>query len=215
MSSPDLGRLAKLRQVLRLAAHGKGIAASIVEAFRESKIEEEREMVRRILLGIPVEQSVAGLVSRDDRSRDVLLYVVNQAKVNAVEASRRADKLSSLFEHWVWMKKQRVVEQRIMETRSILVSGILGGVTAMISALAPVLATFQLTLGDATTSDQPCLPRHPLRHPGGIFSRVLLLSWESLCERDRLRARVLSGELLLHTAHRRLLTGWRLNISSA
>lgn len=147
MSSPDLGRLAKLRQVLRLAAHGKGIAASIVEAFRESKIEEEREMVRRILLGIPVEQSVAGLVSRDDRSRDVLLYVVNQAKVNAVEASRRADKLSSLFEHWVWMKKQRVVEQRIMETRSILVSGILGGVTAMISALAPVLATFQLTLG--------------------------------------------------------------------
>jgi hypothetical protein len=146
MSSTELARMGKLRQVLRLSAHGKGIAASIVETFGESRIEEEREMVRQILLGNPVEQSVANLLSRNDPSRDILLYVVNQAKVNAVEASRRADRLTSLFEHWVWMKKQRIVEQRIMETRSIMVSTILGGVTAMIAALAPVLASFQLTL---------------------------------------------------------------------
>ncbi|MDA4114384.1 MAG: ATP-dependent Clp protease proteolytic subunit [Thaumarchaeota archaeon] len=146
MSSPELARMGKLRQVLRLSAHGKGIAASIVETFGESGIEEEREMVRHILLGNPVEQSVANLLSRNDPSRDILLYVVNQAKVDAVEASKRADKLTSLFEHWVWMKKQRIVEQRIMETRSIMVSTILGGVTAMISALAPVLASFQLSL---------------------------------------------------------------------
>jgi len=146
MSSQELTRMGKLRQVLRLSAHGKGIAASIVETFGESKIEEEREMVRQILLGNPVEQSVANRLSRNDPSRDILLYVVNQAKVDAVEASRRADKLTSLFEHWVWMKKQRIVEQKIMETRSIMVSTILGGVTAMIAALAPVLASFQLTL---------------------------------------------------------------------
>ncbi|MGD0637588.1 MAG: hypothetical protein ABSA72_06075 [Nitrososphaerales archaeon] len=147
MSSPDLGRMGKLRRVLRLSAQGKGIAASIVDSFRESTVREESEMVRQILLGSSVEQSVDTLVSRDDHSREILLYVVSQAKVNAVEASRRADKLTSLFEHWVWMKQQRVIEQRIMETRSILVSGILGGVTAMISALAPVLSSFQLTLG--------------------------------------------------------------------
>ena len=112
-------------------------------------------MVKQILLGIPVERSVAGLVSRDDRSRDVLLYVVNQAKANAVEASKRADKLTSLFEHWVWMKRQRVVEQKIMETGAYMVSGILGGVTAMISALAPVLASFQLTLGTPPPPSSP------------------------------------------------------------
>jgi hypothetical protein len=139
--------MGKLRRVLRLSAQGKGIAASIVDSFRESTVREESEMVRQILLGSSVEQSVDTLVSRDDHSREILLYVVSQAKVNAVEASRRADKLTSLFEHWVWMKQQRVIEQRIMETRSILVSGILGGVTAMISALAPVLSSFQLTLG--------------------------------------------------------------------
>jgi hypothetical protein len=155
VSSPELARMVKLREVLRLAARGKGIAASIVETFRESPAEEESDMVRRILLGNPVERSTADLISRNDHSRDVLLYVVNQAKADAVEASRRADKLTSLFEHWVWMKQQRIVEQRIMETRSIMVSAILGGVTAMISALAPVLSTFQLTLGSQPMPTNP------------------------------------------------------------
>lgn len=155
MSSPELARMVKLRQVLRLAARGRGIAASIVETFRESPVHEENDMVRRILLGNPVERSAADLISRNDHSRDVLLYVVNQAKADAVEASRRADRLTSLFEHWVWMKQQRIVEQRIMETRSIMVSAILGGVTAMISALAPVLSTFQLTLGSQPQTAAP------------------------------------------------------------
>ncbi len=155
MSSQELVRMGKLRQVLKMTAHGKGMAASIVETFRGSRVEEEREMVRQILLGNPVEQSVAGLISVNDHSREILLYMVNQAKVNAVEASKRADKLTSLFEHWVWMKQQRVVEQKIMETRSIMVSVILGAVTAMISALAPVLSSFQLTLGATPGAPSP------------------------------------------------------------
>jgi uncharacterized membrane protein len=53
------------------------------------------------------------------------------------------------------MKQQRIVEQRIMETRSIMVSGILGGVTAMISALAPVLSSFQLTLSAQPPPSSP------------------------------------------------------------
>jgi hypothetical protein len=78
-----------------------------------------------------------------------MLYVVEQARVDATEASRRADKLTTLFEHWIWMTRQRSMEQKIMETRSIMVSAILGGVTAMVSSLAPVLTTFQLSLGDS------------------------------------------------------------------
>jgi hypothetical protein len=147
--------MGKLRQVLRMSAHGRGIAASIVETFCDSRVEDEREMVRQILLGNPVDESAARLVSSNDHSRDILAYVVDQAKVNAVEASRRADRLTSLFEHWVWMRQQRMVEQRIMETRSIMVSAILGAVTAMISALAPVLASFQLTLGEQPHPSSP------------------------------------------------------------
>lgn len=149
--------MGKLRQVLRLASQGKGIAASIVETFRMSRAVGETEMVRRILLGNPVDAAVKEVISGSDRTREILLYVVNQAKVDAVEASKRADRLTTLFEHWIWMKQQRVVEQKIMETRSIMVSAILGGVTAMISALAPVLASFQLTLG---TQPPPAAPSY-------------------------------------------------------
>jgi len=155
VSSHELARMSRLRQVLRLSAQGKGIAASLVETFSGSGADEERELVRQILLGVPVERAVANLASESDQSHDVLLYVVNQAKVNAVEASKRADRLTTLFEHWVWMKKQRMVDQKIMETRSIMVSVILGAVTAMISTLAPVLASFQLTLGSQPPSPAP------------------------------------------------------------
>jgi len=155
VSSSEMARMGKLRQVLRLAAHGKGIAASLVETFRDSRVAEEREMARRILLGSPAEISATNLIAKNDLSRDALLYVINQAKVNAVEASRRADRLTSLFEHWVWMKQQRAVDQKIMETRSILVSAILGGVTGMISTLAPILASFQLALGTQPPTPSP------------------------------------------------------------
>ncbi len=52
------------------------------------------------------------------------------------------------------MTRQRVLDQKVMETRSIMVSAILGGVTAMVSALAPVLTTFQLSLSET----QPASP---------------------------------------------------------
>jgi hypothetical protein len=39
-----------------------------------------------------------------------------------------------------------LIEQKIMETRSLMVSAILGAVTAMVAALAPVLSSFQLSL---------------------------------------------------------------------
>jgi hypothetical protein len=136
----------KLRQVMRLSARGKGVAASIVETFRESRIPAELATARSILLGRPVEDSVGSMITGDGQSRDLLLYLVEQAKVDAPEASRRAERLAVLFEHWVRAKQDRLVDQRIMETRSIMVSAILGGVTAMVAALAPVLSTFQLTL---------------------------------------------------------------------
>ncbi len=142
----------KLRQIMRLSARGKGMAASVVETFRDSKSAPEVEAVRSILLGNPVEESASRIASGDGPSRDLVLYLVQQAKIDASEASRRADKLAVLFEHWVRAKQERLVDQRIMETRSLMVSAILGGVTAMVATLAPVLASFQLSFTQQTTS---------------------------------------------------------------
>ncbi len=77
MSGRDLSLMGRLRQVLRLSSHGKGVAASVVETFRESVIEGEREMVRSILLGHPVRQSLRSLGSdkkgAEGYTRDLLL----------------------------------------------------------------------------------------------------------------------------------------------
>lgn len=149
MKSGELALMGRFRQALRFCVRGRGVAASVVAAFRDSDAIGERAMVRKIMLGQPVSRAVQALPQgRDSTSstRDLMLYVVEQAKVDAAEASRRADRLTVLFEHWIWMTRQREMDQKVMETRSILVSAVLGGVTAMISSLAPLLAGFHLSL---------------------------------------------------------------------
>lgn len=145
MSSGELRRMDKLKQVMKLSARGRGIAASMVETFSDSAFAKEAEAVRSILLGRPLEESAAEIATGDGPSKDLLLFLLQQAKVDAAEASRRADKLAALFGHWVRAKQQRLVDQRIMETRSLMVSAILGGVTAMVACLAPVLSSFQIS----------------------------------------------------------------------
>jgi hypothetical protein len=145
LSSAELRRMDRLRQVMRLSARGKGMAASIVETFRDSGVRRETEAVRSILLGMSVDESARMLTGSGDHSNELLAYLVEQAKVDALEASRRAERLAVLFERWVRAKQDRLVDRRIMETRSLMVSGIVGGVTAMVASLAPVLSSFQLT----------------------------------------------------------------------
>ena len=72
------------------------------------------------------------------------------------------------------MKQQRSLDQKIMETRSIMVSGILGGVTAMVASLAPILSSFQLSLASQPAASPGLLsvPRDPLRHSGRFFLGV-------------------------------------------
>jgi hypothetical protein len=156
VSANDLSLMGRLRQVLRLSSQGKGVAASVVETFMESDRPGERDMVRKIALGHPVRESVRSLTpgkkSAETYTSDLMLFVVEQAKVDAAEASRRADRLTALFEHWIWMTRQRGIEQKVLETRSVMVSAILGGVTAMVACLAPVLSGFQLSLTEAQTA---------------------------------------------------------------
>jgi hypothetical protein len=157
-SRSETARLSKIRQILRLAAHGRGVAASIVETLSTSTQAEDKDVARMILLGSPVRSAIHALTRKSgpkgrstsrpvaSTATEILLYLVVQAHVNAVEASRRADNLSALFERWLRSRQQRSAEQAIMEMRSVLVSGVLGGVTAMISSLAPILSTFQVQI---------------------------------------------------------------------
>lgn len=156
----ELRRMDRLREVMRLSSRGRGMAASIAEAFLETSEGEETRAVRSILLGLPVDDSVSLMAGSDGHVRSLLLFLARQARVDAVSASRRAERLAKLFEHWVRAEQQRLVDQRIMETRSLMVSAIVGGVTSMVASIAPVLSSFQVSISQpqpALTGGDPFL----------------------------------------------------------
>jgi hypothetical protein len=145
----ELETMRRLRAVLRRSSRGLGIAGSFVTVFARSKERRERGAVRRILLGTPVGLSFSGLVSDRGPTGDLLKFIAAQSKVSALEASRRAEKLSALFERWTLLKEKRVMERKVMEFRGLVISTVAGVVVGMLSSLAPLISSFQLSFGSA------------------------------------------------------------------
>jgi hypothetical protein len=153
----ELERIERLKIALRHATQGRGVGAAVVEVFRGSHDREEREAARRILLGISVRDSVAPMTNSGEPGFDLLRYVVSEARVNSVEAGKNAEKLSRHFERWAETKQKRNLESRAMEVRAHMIAAIMGAVLAMISSLAPILASFQLVVAavSPTTTTGP------------------------------------------------------------
>src|SRR5215467_13474776 len=103
----ELDRIERLKIALRHATQGRGVGAAVVEVFRGSRDREEREAARRILLGISVRDSVAPMTESGEPGFDLLRYVVSKARVNSIEAGKKAEKLSAYFERWAEMKHKR------------------------------------------------------------------------------------------------------------
>ncbi len=161
----ELERIERLKLALRHATQGMGIGAAVVDVFRRSPDRRERNAARKILLGIPVEESVAHMTSNNSEPGfDLLRYVVSEAKVNSIEAGKRAERLSRHFERWAEMKHKRSLEQKAMQLRAHMIAAILGAVLAMISSLAPILASFQFL------SSGPPPPHSTLPYFGFAFS---------------------------------------------
>jgi hypothetical protein len=139
----ELERIQRLKVALRYAVQGRGIGAAVVEVFRRGD-RSERETARRILLGVPVRESVSELVRRSrEPASDLVRFVVSDASINAVEAGRRAERLTRYFERWAETKERRALEQKAMEVRAEILAAVLGAVLAMVSSLAPILASFR------------------------------------------------------------------------
>lgn len=167
MKSGSFETIELLRTVLRRSSKGLGVAASFVGAFVVSKDKKAMEAVRRTLLGTPLEQSMAGLAAEWGEAGDLLKFVVTQSRVNAVEASKSAERLSTLFERWAHLKEKRAMEMKVMEFRGLIVSTVAGVVVGMLSSLAPFVASFQVTLTGTGTGTSPALGFSP--YEGGIF----------------------------------------------
>ncbi len=163
-SAEELELLRRLRAVLKCSSRGLGIAASFVAVFAGSKHPAEREAVRRILFGTPVATALDGLASGTSATGDLLKFIAAQARVSALEASRGAEKLSSLFERWTMLKERRVMERRVMEFRGLVISAVEGVVVGMLSSLAPLISNLQLSFGAVPQAASDLIP-----YEGALF----------------------------------------------
>jgi hypothetical protein len=152
-ASEELEVMRRLRTVLKRSSRGLGLAASFVGVFSSSKDMVEREAVKRILLGTPFEMAFAGLIKKTSSSGELLRFIAALAKISSSEASRGAERLSSMFDRWTLLKEKRVMEMKVMEFRGFIVSVVAGVVVGMLSSLAPVISGFQISLG--TTPQAP------------------------------------------------------------
>lgn len=146
-AAAELQVMRKLRAVLKRSSSGLGLAAAFVRVFSASKDGAERDAVRGILLGMPVERALAGLMEDNGSSGELLRFVATLARISSSDASRGAEKLSSMFDRWTLLKEKRAMERKVMAFRGLIVSVVAGVVVGMLSTLAPVISGFQIALG--------------------------------------------------------------------
>jgi hypothetical protein len=148
-TATELEVMRRLRAVLKRSSRGLGLAASFVGEFSSSRDRRERDSVKKILLGTPVEMAFPGLVSESSSSGELLRFIAALSRVNSLEASKGAERLSSMFDRWTLLKERRAMERKVMQFRGLIVSTVAGVVVGMLSTLAPVLSNFEISLGTA------------------------------------------------------------------
>ncbi len=145
-TASELEVMRRLRAVLKRSSSGLGFAASFVREFSSSRDERERDAVRMILLGTPVQAAFQSLVAETGPSGELLRFVTALARISSSEASKGAERLSSLFDRWTLIKEKKAMERKVMEFRGLIVSTVAGVVVGMLSTLAPVISSFQIAL---------------------------------------------------------------------
>jgi hypothetical protein len=163
-TAAELEVMRRLRTVLKRSSRGLGLAAAFVGVFSGSKDGAERDAVKRILLGTPVEKAFAGLMKDSGSSGELLRFIATLARISSADASRGAEKLSAMFDRWTLLKEKRAMEKKVMAFRGLIVSVVAGVVVGMLSTLAPVISTFQITLGTAPQAASTFSP-----YEGAVF----------------------------------------------
>jgi hypothetical protein len=164
----ELEVMRKLRRVLKRSSAGLGLAGSLVSVFHSSRERTEREAVRRILLGMPVEEALQGFVSGSTSSSELVRFIAALARFNSLEASKGAQRLSAMFDRWTLLKEKRTMEMKVMSFRGTIVSAVAGVVVGMLSTLGPVISSFHISLS-ATAAAQPPPTVFSTPYEGGFF----------------------------------------------
>lgn len=138
---PDLDLVLALRRVLESASEGRGVAHSLVAELPTSG-SHGADIARRVLLGFPPEVSMRPTAKGVSEEVAILTQLITQAaSSSALLIGAGGAELSFTLEKWVKLREARRIESRVVWFRSVITSGVLGAVTAMIGSLGPVLGS--------------------------------------------------------------------------
>jgi hypothetical protein len=143
----ELSVLLSLRKVLEGAGEGRGVAESIVRELARAG-SPGREVARRVLLGLPVRTSLKPLTDGGPSEVSTIASVIaNSGDSSVTWVGKGGTKLSYTLERWVKEKENRRMTRKVMSFRSLISSGVLGGVCSMVATLGPVLGSIGFLTG--------------------------------------------------------------------
>lgn len=145
----DLSAILSLRRVLESAGDGMGMARSLVKELGGLE-PDGADSARMLLLGYPLSVSLRPLL--DGRSEEVSMIaslIVSAPRSSTSLVGRSGQALAMTLERWVKARENGKLENRALRFRSLVTSGVLGAVTAMVASLGPVVGN--LSFGSAPT----------------------------------------------------------------
>ena len=139
----DLLTISSLRRVLESAEAGMGMAQSLVRELGHRSF--GADSARMLLLGLPLSVSLRPLVESGSEEVSMLAsLILSSPRSSSVLVGRRGDALAGTLERWVKLRENSVLQQKDFAFRSLITSGVLGGVTAAIAALGPLIGSLDL-----------------------------------------------------------------------
>ncbi len=103
------------------------------------------DVARRIMLGYPVSASLEPMLSGSDEIASLALLLGAGEGSSAKSLGRSGERVSLLLEGWIKLRESRKLEARVQRFRSLIVSCVVGGVSAMIATLGPMLSSLYST----------------------------------------------------------------------
>lgn len=145
--NPDLSAILSLRKVLESAGDGMGLARSLVKEIGGVK-PLGSDVARMILLGHPISVSLRPIVEYASQEVSMLASLIVSAPRSSTSlVGRSGEALSTTLERWVKARESGKLEDRALRFRSLVTSGVLGAVTAMLASLGPLVGNLNFNAG--------------------------------------------------------------------
>jgi hypothetical protein len=140
----DLAEVMALGKVLESASEGRGMSRALVEEFARGK-GTLRDAAKMLLLGHPIPESLRASAEEGSAEVSMLASLIRStpgSSTTLVGANGRA--MARTLERWVNLRETARMEQRVHSFRSLITSGVLGAVTAMVATLGPLVGNLNL-----------------------------------------------------------------------